>query len=75
MKALHGVSFVLLVVGGLNWLLHAFGWNVVDAIFGEGSVLAKVVYVVVGLATLVILFTHKGTCKMCVSNSSGAPQM
>lgn len=59
MKAVHNVSFVLLVVGGLNWLLHAFGLNLVDAIFTEGSTMTKVVYVVVGLATLVVLFTGK----------------
>jgi uncharacterized membrane protein YuzA (DUF378 family) len=59
MKAVHNVSFVLLVIGGLNWLLHAFGWNLVDYIFNEGSTMTKVVYVIVGLATLVVLFTGK----------------
>jgi uncharacterized membrane protein YuzA (DUF378 family) len=59
MKAVHNVSFVLLVIGGLNWLLHAFGWNLIDYIFNEGSTMTKVVYVIVGLATLVVLFTGK----------------
>lgn len=59
MKAVHNVSFVLLVIGGLNWLLHAFGWNLVDYIFNEGSTMTKVVYVIVGLATLVVIFTGK----------------
>lgn len=67
MKALHNVSFVLLVIGGLNWLLHAFGWNLVDYLFGVGSTGAQVIYVVVGLATLVVLFTSK--------SKSPAPQM
>ena len=74
MKALHTVSFVLLVIGGLNWLLVGFGWNLVDAIFGVGSTLSKIVYIIVGLATLVIIFTHKGTCKSC-EKSATAPQM
>ena len=34
MKILHMVAFILLVVGGLNWLLVAFGYNLVDMIFG-----------------------------------------
>ncbi len=67
MKALHNVSFVLLVIGGLNWLLHAFGLNLVDYLFGVGSTGAQVVYVVVGLATLVVLFTGK--------SKAPAPQM
>jgi uncharacterized membrane protein YuzA (DUF378 family) len=74
MKALHSVSFVLLVIGGLNWLLVGFGWNLVDAIFSAGSTLSKIVYIIVGLATLVILFTHKSTCKNC-DKSVPAPQM
>ncbi len=68
MKALKTVSFVLLVVGGLNWLLDAVGWNLVEALFGAGTTITKVVYIVVGLATLVVLFTTK-------SKAPSAPQM
>ncbi|KKU97907.1 MAG: hypothetical protein UY32_C0038G0007 [Candidatus Jorgensenbacteria bacterium GW2011_GWC1_48_8] len=49
MKALHKVAFVLLVIGGLNWLLTAFGWNVVAYL---GDTLATVVYVLVGLSAI-----------------------
>jgi len=62
MKALYNVSFVLLVIGGLNWLLVGFNWNLVDFLFGAGSTLSKVVYIVVGIATLVVLFMSKSTC-------------
>ena len=65
MKALKTVSFVLLVVGGLNWLLDAVGWNLVEALFGAGTTITKVVYIVVGLATLVVLFTTKSKAR-CV---------
>jgi uncharacterized membrane protein YuzA (DUF378 family) len=68
MKALKTVSFVLLVIGGLNWLLDAVGWNLVEALFGAGTTITKVVYIVVGLATLVVLFTTK-------SKAPSAPQM
>jgi len=74
MKALHSVSFVLLIIGGLNWLLVGFGWNLVDALFVEGSTLSRIVYIIVGLATLVILFTHKSSCKNC-DKPAVAPQM
>ncbi len=64
MKALHIIAFILLVIGGLNWLLVAFGYNVVEWIFGMGM-LANIIYVLVGLSAFFEIFTHKKTCKMC----------
>lgn len=47
------VALVLLIVGGLNWgLVGLFGFNLVSAIFGEMSVLARLVYIVVGLSAI-----------------------
>jgi uncharacterized protein len=55
--ALDKVVYLLLVVGGLNWgLVGAFEFNLVDTIFGEGSALSRVVYVLVGLAALYGLY-------------------
>mgnify|MGYP001615994203 CR=1 FL=1 len=70
MKALHMVTFILLAVGGLNWLLVAFGWNLVDAIFGAGSTVSMIVYILVGVSAIVELVTHKKTCRMCESSAS-----
>ena len=72
MKALHMVTWILLVVGGLNWGLSALHYNVVDMIFGAGSSIAQIVYILVGLSAIVEIATHKNTCKMC-STSSSAP--
>ena len=71
MKSLHMVTFVLLVIGGLNWGLDALGWNVVDMLLGVDSTLAMVVYIIVGLSALHQAFTHRSDCKNC----AGAPQM
>ena len=50
------VTFVLLVVGGLNWgLVGFFDWNLVQAIFGTGAVTA-VIYDLVGLSTLWVIY-------------------
>lgn len=65
MKVLHYIAFVLLVVGGLNWLLVAFNWNLVEALLGAGSVLSKAVYVLVGLSAVYIAATHKKDCAWC----------
>ena len=67
MKYLHIVAFVLLAVGGLNWLLVAFGYNLVEMIFGVGSALSNLVYILVGLSALYLIFTHKKDCKACSS--------
>lgn len=70
MKAVHIISFILLVIGGLNWgLVGVADYNLVDSILGEGSTLAQIVYVLVGLAAIVEVVTHKKTCKMCGSGS------
>jgi uncharacterized protein len=53
MKTLDLVTGVLLVVGGLNWgLVGAAQFDLVAALFGEMSLLSRVVYVLVGTAAL-----------------------
>lgn len=71
MKAIHSVAFVLLVIGGLNWLLVGFGWNLVDAIFGAG-IITKIIYILVGLSAIYLVITHKKDCKNC-DNSMATP--
>ncbi len=52
-KALDWVMLVLLAVGGLNWgLVGVFDFDLVAAIFGEGSALARIVYTIVGIAAV-----------------------
>jgi uncharacterized membrane protein YuzA (DUF378 family) len=56
MKFVGTLALVLVVIGGINWgLVGFFDYNLVDSIFGVGSVLARVVYAVVGLAALWVL--------------------
>lgn len=56
MNVIFVIAKVLVIIGGLNWgLVGAFRFNLVDAIFGEGSVLSSIVYIVVGIAALVLI--------------------
>ena len=49
------VALVLLVVGGLNWgLVGIADTNLVDMIFGVGSMLSRLIYIVVGVAALYV---------------------
>ena len=65
MKALHIIAFILLVIGGLNWLLFAFGWNLVSTIFGAGSVLSMIIYILIGLSAVLEAVTHGKNCRTC----------
>ena len=53
MRTLNIIAWILLVIGGLNWLLVGlFAWNLVTAItFGVG-VLASIIYILVGLSAI-----------------------
>jgi uncharacterized membrane protein YuzA (DUF378 family) len=70
MKALHIICWILLVVGGLNWGL--IGIANIDAVAYLGTAVARIIYVLVGLAAIVSIFTHKKDCKACVSPSGQA---
>ena len=54
MRAINTVTLLLLIIGGLNWgLVGLFGFDLVATIFGEMSVLSRIVYVLVGLSAIV----------------------
>ncbi len=49
------ISFILVVIGGLNWLLVGlFSWNLVSFVFGDTSALSRVIYDLVGLAAVYV---------------------
>lgn len=57
MKSLTIIALVLLIIGGLNWLLVGlFRFDLVSAIFGgQEAVLARVVYTIVGICAIYAL--------------------
>ncbi len=65
---LHKIAFILLIIGGLNWLLVGLisGWDLASYI---GATIARIVYILVGLSALYEVFTHKGRCKGCEMKS------
>jgi uncharacterized membrane protein YuzA (DUF378 family) len=55
------VAWILVVIGAINWgLVGFFDWNLVDAIFGAGSIVSRIIYALVGLAGLwsIMLFSR-----------------
>jgi uncharacterized membrane protein YuzA (DUF378 family) len=63
------IAWVLLLIGGLNWGLIGLGfflranWNLVHLIFGRAMWLEALVYLLVGISTVVIIFGCR--CKKC----------
>lgn len=54
MKALNLITLLLIIVGGINWLLvGAFQFDLVAALFGgQDAALARIVYILVGLSAI-----------------------
>ena len=53
MKFINILTLILVIVGGLNWgLVGLFDFDLVAAIFGGGSALSRIVYVLVGLSAI-----------------------
>lgn len=68
MKNLHMVSFMLVVIGALNWgLVGLLDLNLVAALFGGYPMIEQVVYILVGLAGVYLALTHKSDCKACMN--------
>lgn len=67
MKSMHSITFWLLVIGGVNWLLVGIiGWDIGNLFGGQGAIISKIIYILVGLSALYEVFTHKNRCKECM---------
>lgn len=56
-KTVDLVALALVVVGGLNWsLVGAFDFDLVATIFGEMSMISRIVYILVGLAAVYMIY-------------------
>lgn len=76
MKGIHTLAFILLVVGGLNWLLVGlFNWDIGSLLGGMDSWISRIVYILVGIAAIVEIATHKNTCKTCGVGGESKPAM
>jgi len=56
-NALDWIAIVLVIIGGLNWgLVGLFNFDLVDAVLGAVTWLAKLVYILVGLAAVYLIY-------------------
>jgi len=72
MKIVHQISFILLVIGGLNWLATAFNFGIGEFL---SPAISQIIYILVGLAAIYEVATHKNNCKECSAGSMSGPMM
>lgn len=59
---MHKIAWLLLIIGGLNWLLVGlFKTDIGTWLGGMDSMVARVIYVLVGLSALYLLFMKMGS--------------
>jgi uncharacterized membrane protein YuzA (DUF378 family) len=55
-KILNGIAVVLLIIGGINWgLIGLFSFDVIAAIFGEMTILSRIIYILIGLSSIFLI--------------------
>jgi len=53
MKIVDKIALVLIIIGAINWgLIGIFNFNLVEAIFGDMTVLSRIIYGLVGVSGL-----------------------
>ena len=56
MNILHKTTLVLVIIGCINWgLVGLFDFNLVEYLFGDGTLLTRIVYVLVMISGLIQL--------------------
>ena len=51
MKVIDKIALILIIIGAINWgLIGIFNFNLVDSIFGEMSVISRIIYSLVGIS-------------------------
>ncbi|MBU4274787.1 DUF378 domain-containing protein [Patescibacteria group bacterium] len=63
-KLLNKLSFVLVIIGGLNWgLVGILNIDLVAKLFGADAMLSQVIYTLIGLSAVYMIVNCKKCCK------------
>ena len=65
MKIVDKIALVLIIIGALNWgLIALFNFDLVATIFGDMTIISRIIYGLVGLSGLwgiKLIYKEKGT--------------
>ena len=54
MNTLYKISLVISIIGCLNWgLVGIFNFNLVEFLFGDGTILTRLVYILVAISGII----------------------
>lgn len=54
METLEKIALVFTIIGAINWgLVGLFDFNLVSMLFGDGSILSRIIYIIVGITGLI----------------------
>lgn len=54
MQTLQKVALIFTIIGAINWgLVGLFDFNLVATLFGDGNVVTRIIYVLVGIAGII----------------------
>lgn len=64
MKFLNCIALTLTIIGAVNWgLIGFFGFDLVAFIFGDMSIVSRIIYALVGLCGLYLITFYGFICK------------
>ena len=53
-------AYILVLIGALNWgLVGLFGFDLVASIFGDMTLMSRIIYTLVGLSAIISAFTMR----------------
>lgn len=75
MKIIKKIAFVLVIIGGLNWGIYGLiGYDLVDVFIGSIPMIARILYVLIGLSALYLIINKYTVCRCCLGNCSTCAQ-
>lgn len=58
METLQKIALIFTIIGAINWgLIGFFDFNLVTTLFGDTSMLTRIIYMLVGIAGIVNIYT------------------
>ncbi len=68
---MHKLTFILLAIGGLNWLVFGLtGFDVGYLFGGMDAMISKIIYILVGISAVYEIIAHKKCCTDCTNKGS-----
>ena len=60
MHILKIIAYILVIIGAINWgLVGFFGFDLVASLFGDMSLVSRIIYALVGISGIILLLVHR----------------